>query len=269
MNIDVNLIVDYAIRIGISIIVLFLSKYFSKIAYKTIVTVTEKTGKELEYKNTLKVLTNIVSYTLGGFIILSLIFKDFMPFLTGLGVSGVIVAFAIQEPLSNFICGILLMFSKTIKEKDIVEVNGISGIIDQIDLNHTILKTFDGKLIRIPNKTIWNSSITNFWPEDIRRNEINIGVSYDTDLNKFLNIIDEYLNSSSLIYRDENHKPWVLFSGFNSSSIDFSLKFWLKKEVYFENPNKIAAEIHKLLNEHNIEIPFTQIDVNLKNNANL
>ncbi|WGS63969.1 mechanosensitive ion channel family protein [Marinitoga aeolica] len=262
---NVELIIDYSIRIGISIIVLILTKIFSKITYSSVIKIVEKAGKSLSYKNTLKVLINIASYTLGGFIILSLIFKDFMPFLTGLGVSGVIVAFAIQEPLANFICGILLMFSKTIKEGDAIEVNGVSGSVKQIDLNHTIINTFDGKLVRIPNKTMWSSSITNYWPSDIRRSEINIGVSYDTNLNDFLEIINGYLKKSNLIYKDENHNPIVLFSGFGASSIDFSIKFWLKKEDFFEGTKKIATEIFDLLNKNNIEIPFNQLDVNIKN----
>ncbi|SHE43511.1 small conductance mechanosensitive channel [Marinitoga hydrogenitolerans DSM 16785] len=265
MNINWNMIIDYSIRIGISIIVLFLSKFFSKIFYSSLVKVAEKTGRSLSYKNTLKVLINIATYTLGGFVILSLIFKDFMPFLTGLGVSGVIVAFAIQEPLANFICGILLMFSKAIKEGDAIEVNGIAGVVSQIDLNHTLLKTFDGKLVRIPNKTMWSSSITNYWPTDIRRSEINIGVSYKTNLKEFLELINIYFKNSTLIYKDENHNPFVLFSKFGDSSIDFSIKFWLKREDYFEGTKKIATEIFELLNKNNIEIPFTQIDVNIKN----
>ncbi|WP_129408641.1 mechanosensitive ion channel family protein [Marinitoga lauensis] len=262
---NVELIIDYSIRIGISILVLILTKIFSKITYSSVIKFIEKTGKSLAYKNTLRVLVNIASYTLGGFIILSLIFKDFMPFLTGLGVSGVIVAFAVQEPLSNFICGILLMFSKTIKEGDAIEVNGISGSVKQIDLNHTVINTFDGKLVRIPNKTMWSSSITNYWPSNIRRSEINIGVSYSTNLNSFLEIINDYLNNSSLIYKDENHNPVVWFSGFGSSSIDFSIKFWLKKEDFFDGTRKIAAEIFELLNEKNIEIPFNQVDIYIKN----
>ncbi|KLO21439.1 MULTISPECIES: mechanosensitive ion channel family protein [unclassified Marinitoga] len=264
MNIDMNIIVDYSLRIGISIIVLILTKFFSKITYKSMMKITEKTGRSIAYKNTSKVLINIFYYTLGGFIILSLLFKDFMPFLTGLGISGVIVAFAIQEPLSNFICGILLMFSKTIKEGDAIEVNGISGSVDQIDLNHTVIKTFDGKLVRIPNKTMWNSSITNYWPSNIRRSEINLGVSYNTDLTKFFGLINEYLKTSHLIYQDNDHKPFIWFSGFNDSSIDFSIKFWLKKDDYFEGTKKIATEIFELLKLNNIEIPFTQIDINIK-----
>ncbi|GAB6188880.1 mechanosensitive ion channel family protein [Marinitoga arctica] len=267
MNINWNIVIDYSLRIGISIFILVLSRIFSKIFYSSLLKIAEKTGRSLSYKNTLKVLINIAVYTLGGFIILSLIFKDFMPFLTGLGVSGVIIAFAVQEPLANFICGILLMFSKAIKEGDAIEVNGISGSVSQIDLNHTILKTFDGKLVRIPNKTMWSSSITNYWPSEIRRSEVNVGVSYNTDLNKFLDLITNYLNSSDSIYIDENHKPFVLFSGFGSSSIDFSIKFWLKKEDFFEGTKKIATEIFGLLNNNAIEIPFTQIDIKIKGNG--
>lgn len=264
MNINVDLIIDYSIRIGISIIVLIITKFVAKTLYLSILKFSEKTGKSLEYKNTLKILINIAAYTLGGFIILSLLFKDFMPFLTGLGVSGVIVAFAIQEPLSNFICGILLMFSKTIKEGDVIEVNGISGSVSLIDLNHTVLNTFDGKMVRIPNKTMWSSSITNFWPSHIRRSEINIGVSYDTDLNRFLEIVNNYLKSHKLIYRDSSHEPFIMFSGFGNSSVDFSIKFWLKREDYFEGTKKIATEIFDLLNKNNIEIPYTKIDINIK-----
>ncbi|KAF2956157.1 mechanosensitive ion channel family protein [Marinitoga sp. 38H-ov] len=260
-----NIIVDYSIRIGLSIVVLIVTKFVSKILYNSVIKVSEKTGKDLTYKNTMKVLINVASYTIGIFVILSLIFKDLMPMLTGLGVSGIVIAFAVQEPLSNFISGILLMFSKAIKDNDVIEVNGVSGVVSRIDLNHTIIKTFDGKEVRIPNKTMWGSTITNFWPSDIRRSEVNIGVSYNTSINDFLNIISDYLEKNNLIYKDENHNPVVLFSGFGASSIDFSIKFWLKREDYFEGTKKIATEIFDLLKEKDIEIPFTQIDLHIKN----
>jgi small conductance mechanosensitive channel len=266
MNMDI--IIDYSFRIGFSIVVLIITKIVSKVIYNSVLKVSEKTGKDLTYKNTMKVLINVASYTIGIFVILSLIFKDLMPMLTGLGVSGIVIAFAVQEPLSNFISGILLMFSKAIKDNDVIEVNSLSGVVSRIDLNHTIIKTFDGKEVRIPNKTMWGSTITNFWPSDIRRADLNIGVSYNTDLNYFLNILNDYLEKSDIIYTDENHSSLIVFSGFGTSSVDFIIKFWLKREDFLEGSKKVATEIFKLLKEKSIEIPFTQIDLHIKNGGN-
>ncbi|MDN5341913.1 MULTISPECIES: mechanosensitive ion channel family protein [Oceanotoga] len=265
MNETTAAIISWIVRIGISFIIFIVAKMLSGIIYKTMLKLSEKNSKiNLQYKKTMKTLLDIGLYTLAIFIIVSVLFKNLAPVLAGLGASSIIIGFAIKEPFENLICGILIMVNKLIIEGEAVEINGNSGSISEIKLNHVILKTWDGKLINIPSKSVWSSTVTHFWPENIRRNEISVGVAYDTDLNKAMKILEESVNSYEKLYSDDSHKPMILFTGYGSSSIDFIIRYWAERENYITSTTEIAKIIKTKFDENNIEIPFNQLDLHIK-----
>jgi len=262
---DFNLLIDWVVRIGISIIVFIIAKIIGKIIYKSILKVSEKTEKiNLQYKNTMKTLINLAMYSLAVFITISVLFKDLAPVLAGLGVSGIIIGLAVKEPLENMICGILIMVNKLIVEEEAVDINGTSGVVKEIKLNHVHMNTFDGKSINMPSKFVWGSTIVHFWPQGFRRNEINVGVAYNSDLQKVLELLNKAVNSYPELYKDENHNPVILFTGFGTSSIDFSVKYWVEKDKFLGSQFEIAKIIKNEFDSNGIEIPFNQLDVYIK-----
>ncbi|BBE31542.1 mechanosensitive ion channel protein [Tepiditoga spiralis] len=252
-----DIIIDYSIRIGASLLLLFLTKVVSNVLYNAITK-----NIKLKYKNSTKSLINLASYTFSVFIIISILFKDFMPFLTGMGISGIIVGLAVKEPVSNFICGILIMMNKIFLENEAVEINDVSGTIEEITLNHVLIKTWDGKLAYIPNNIVWSSKIIHYWPENIRRNELIIGISYESNIQKALSIINETLKNFDIV-DDENHSTMILFDSFNSSSIDFNIKFWVKKEDFFTLKMNLAKKLKEEFDKNGIEIPYQKIDLKI------
>ena len=255
--INMDLIIDYSIRVGLSLLLLLFTKISSNVVYNGITK-----NIKLKYKNSTKSLINLAFYTFSIFIIISILFKDFMPLLTGMGVSGIIVGLAVKEPVSNFICGMLIMMNKIFLEDESVEINEVSGTVKEITLNHVLIKTWDGKLVHIPNNIVWSSKIIHYWPEDIRRDELIIGISYESNIKKALTIINETLKSFDII-EDKSHSTMILFNSFNSSSIDFNIKFWVKKDNFFTLKMAFAEKLKEEFDKNGIEIPYQKIDLKI------
>jgi len=145
-----------------------------------------------------------------------------------------------------------------------VEISGQSGSIVEIKLNHVLLKTWDGKMITMPSRSVWTATIVHFWPENIRRNDLNVGVSYSSDLNKVMKVLEESVNSYEKLYKDESHKPVIQFTGYGSSSIDFVVRFWVERSNFVNSSTDLAKIIKTKFDENGIEIPFSQIDLHIK-----
>ncbi len=261
MSDTVSIIIDWAIRIGVSILIFIIARWLSKIFYNGFMKLSKKTGiVNVQYQRTLKTLFNIAFYALAIFIIVSVLFKNLTPVLTGLGVSSIIIGLAVKDPLENFICGILIMLNKLIVEGEAVEISGQSGSIVEIKLNHVLLKTWDGKMITMPSRSVWTATIIHFWPENIRRNDLNVGVSYSSDLNKVMRVLEESVNSYEKLYKDESHKPVIQFTGYGSSSIDFVVRFWVERSNFVNSSTDLAKIIKTKFDENGIEIPFDNKD---------
>ena len=265
MNDVIQTIIEWAIRIGVSIAILLVARWLSGLFYKAFIKFTEKTSVvSVQYRKTMRTLFNLAFYALAAFIIISVLFKNLAPVLAGLGVSGIIVGLAVKEPLENLISGILIMINKLIYEGEAVDIGGTSGGVQEIKLNHVLIKTWDGKLVTIPSKNVWAATIIHFWPENIRRNDLNVGVSYSSDLNKVMKILEEAVNSYEKLYVDDNHKPMIQFTGYGASSIDFVVRFWVEKANFVDSSTELAKIIKSIFDENGIEIPFSQLDLHIK-----
>ncbi|KUK81547.1 MAG: MscS Mechanosensitive ion channel [Petrotoga mobilis] len=261
--------INYLIRIGISILIIVIARYLAKLLHRIIINTAERSGKvTLQYKKSLMTILKIAMYTLGGFIIISVIFTNLSAFLAGLGIGGIILALAVQEPLGNLICGILIMLNHLIVDGEAVEINGISGSVEEINVNHVIIRTWDGRRINLPSKEVWSSKIIHYWPSNIRRNEVKVGVSYSSDLNKVINVIDEAVRSAELVHIDDDHQPMILFDGYADSSINFIVRFWAKRENFLASSMDVAKSIKQKFEENKVEIPFNQLDLHIKDVPN-
>jgi len=265
MNEVINTIIEWAIRIGISIVILLVAKWLAGFFYKAFMKFAEKTSVvSTQYQRTMRTLFNLAFYALAAFIIISVLFKNLAPVLAGLGVSGIIVGLAVKEPLDNFICGILIMLNKLIYEGEAVDIGGTSGGVQEIKLNHVLIKTWDGKLVTIPSRDVWAATIVHFWPENIRRNDLTVGVSYSSDLNKVMKILEESVNSYEKLYVDDDHKPMIQLTGYGTSSIDFVVRFWVERPNFIASSTELAKIIKSKFDENGIEIPFNQLDLHIK-----
>lgn len=186
------------------------------------------------------------------------------------------IGFGLQTVVSNFIAGIILMFERTIRIGDIIEIDQISkGTVTDIRIRSTTIKTFDNIDIVIPNSSFIQNNVTNWTLDDVtRRLHIPFGVAYGTKVEKVKETILKELDESNLVFlRDiEGKAPDIRLENMNASSVDFELLVWIKANDKV-NPSSIRSDflilIYNTLYKYDIEIPFPQLDLHVKENINI
>lgn len=189
------------------------------------------------------------------------------------GALSVGIGFGLQNIVSNFISGIILIFEKSIQVGHIIEIaSGVRGKVSQINMRSSVITTFDNIDIIIPNATLIQGNVINLtFSDDIRRLNIPFSIAYGSDIDYVTSIIIESLNNSSLTYiRSTPEKlPKVRMTLMGTSSIDFELLVWISENpdengVGSSNMSDFLIFIYKTLQKHNIEMPFPQMDIHLR-----
>ncbi len=187
------------------------------------------------------------------------------------GALSVGIGFGLQNIVSNFISGIILMFERSIKIGDYIQLDDdLRGRVLDISMRSTTITTNDNIDVIIPNKDLIESQVINWTMNDrIRRFKIPFGVAYGTDVHKVVDIILNAVKNSTFrdIYQDKYRKTRVIMTNMNSSSVDFELFVWIKGEETLypkRTQSRFLILIYDTLYEHNIEIPFPQRDLHIK-----
>ena len=256
-----DLIINFGIKVLIALIILVIGKFIAKVISKT----TQKILTKKEFDKT--VVSFIGSLVYGIFVIVSFIVAiSHLGFNTSslvaiVGAAGLAIGLALQGSLSNFASGILLITLKPFKAADFVEVAGTSGIVEEINIFSTQLRTPDNKTVIIPNGGITSSNITNFSAKPIRRIDLVIGVGYSADLALTKNILTTIASSHALVLKDEDVTVGV--SELADSSVNFVVRPWVKTSDYWPVYFDLLEEIKVELDKAGIEIPFPQVSVHV------
>lgn len=177
--------------------------------------------------------------------------------LAGAGIIGLALGFAFQDIAANFISGILMAVRKPIVVGDIIETNGFMGTVDLINLRVTVIKTFQGLHVIIPNKEVFQSPLTNYTKTNERRIDLECGVSYGDDLEKVKKVAEDAIKGQPFLLEDKGVD--LYFNSFGDSSINFKLMFWIK---YPDQPgfNRALSEaimsLKKAFDQNDISIPY-------------
>lgn len=177
--------------------------------------------------------------------------------LTGAGILGLALAFAFQDIAANFMSGIFMSFRHPFNVDDLVKINQQIGKIEAINLRDTTIITLQGQRLIIPNKQVFQNTIENYTSTGRRRLDINIGVSYGDDLERVKEITLKAVEPLNL--RDISKKIELFYDEFGDSSINFSLRIWLKSTEqinYLEAKSQAIMMIKKAFDQHHITIPF-------------
>jgi small-conductance mechanosensitive channel len=175
------------------------------------------------------------------------------------GVLTVALGFAAQTAASNVISGLFLVGERPFVLGDWVEVDGVLGVVSSIDLISVKVRTFDNRLVRIPNETLLKSKITNLSYFAIRRLEIPIGVAYREDVNRVRSLLLELVREHPLCL--DEPEPLVRFTGFGDSALELLLLVWVAHENILEMGSELRQGIKERLDAAGIEIPFPQRSV--------
>ena len=195
-------------------------------------------------------------------IFLSIIGIPMASLVTIVGSCAVAIGLALQGGLSNIAGGLMILIFKPFKVGDYISVNGYEGIVKSITMFYTVMTTLDNKTIQLPNGNLSNSNITNYSANNERRVDIDLSVSYNTDIEKVKKIINNIVDKHELILQDK--EKFIRLSKHDTSALVFTLRVWVKTSDYWKVYFDLMEEIKKQFDKNNIEIPFNQLDVHMK-----
>ena len=176
-----------------------------------------------------------------------------------LGAAGLAIGLALQGSLANFAGGVLILFFKPYKVDDVIEAQGFVGVVHEIQIFNTVLKTLDNQRVVIPNGLLSNGCIKNVFAEETRRVDLTFGVSYGDDIPKVRSVIEGVIGNDPRILKDPNHEIYV--SEHAASSVNFLVRVWVASEDYWPVHFHLIEAVKIAFDDEGISIPFPQRDV--------
>lgn len=204
----------------------------------------------------------LVFYPLAVIILVSVLRElgfSLAPLLGAAGIFGIALGFASQTSVSNIISGFFLLAEEPFKVGDVITVDDVTGAVLTIDMLSVKIRTFDNKMVRIPNEALVKSRVTNVTRFPIRRVDINVGVAYKEDIGRVRRILLEVAEDNPLVLMEP--EPLVIFQGYGNSSIDFLFAVWAKKESWLAVKNGITEDVKVRFDEEGVEIPFPHVSI--------
>ena len=208
-------------------------------------------------------------YFLAFFVALNVVGIDVTSLTVFSGAVGIGVGFGLQKIASNFISGLILLFEKSVEEDDLIELDdGTAGFVRNTGARYTLIETFESRDIMIPNEDFITNRVTNWTFRNTRgRIEINVGVAYGSDLDLVKEIMLESARNHPRC--SLNPGPVCYLVEFGESSVNFTLYFWVEDIVAgrMEPRSDVLFAIWHTFKERNIEIPFPQRDIHMKDSG--
>lgn len=252
---------EYGPQLVLAIIVLIAGFWLIRI----IVRLTEKA---MDRANVDKSLHKFVSSLIGIMLkimlvisVASMIGIEMTSFIAVIGAAGLAIALALQNSMSNFAGGVLILLFKPFGVGDTIDAQGYVGKVHAIKVLHTVLKTFDNKTIIIPNGTLANGNIINFSIEQTRRVDMTFGIGYNDDIKLAKETLKKLVDQDERILRDP--EPLVVVGELGESSINFTVRTWCKTDDYWNVYFDMQEKVKMAFDANGISIPFPQRDVHL------
>jgi small conductance mechanosensitive channel len=182
-------------------------------------------------------------------------------FIAILGAAGLAIGLALQGSLANFAAGFLLIIFRPFKVGDFIEGAGVAGVVREIQIFTTTLRTPDNKTIIIPNAKLSGDNIVNYSAEETRRVDMTVGVSYDADLSRVREVLNDIIGKDARILPDP--APQVAVAELADSSVNFIVRLWTRTEDYWGVKFDATETIKNRFDAEGIGIPFPQRDIHI------
>lgn len=261
IDVYVSLMTEYGLKILTALVIFIIGKWLANFARRL-----ARRGMERAHVEPVLIgfLTNMLFYALMVAVVISAIGQlgvQTTSFIAVLGAAGLAVGFALQGSLANFAAGVLLILFRPFKIGDFVTVGGVSGIVEEIGILFTQMRTPDNKRIILPNSQAMGSEIINFAANPTRRVDMVFGISYSDDIDKAKGILKDLIAADERILKDP--EPMLVVGELGDSSVDFFVRPWVNKDdfwgVYFD----MHENVKKRFDAEGVSIPFPQRDVHL------
>ena len=256
-----ELITLYGLKVIAAVVIFIVGRWVAKGLKRLMVRALTK-GKVDE--TLVSFLGHLTYFTLLAFVIIAALNQlgiQTTSFIAILGAAGLAVGLALQGSLANFAAGVLMIIFRPFRVGDYVEGGGTAGIVEEIQIFTTKLKTPDNKSIIIPNAKITGDNIVNYSAKDSRRMDMIVGVSYDDDYDQVKKVLQDILAKDGRIL--EEPPPTIAILEFGDNSVNFAFRPWVKTAEYWDVYFALTEAIKKRFDEEGITIPYPQRDVHL------
>jgi len=176
-----------------------------------------------------------------------------------IGAAGLAVGLALQGTLQNLASGVMLIIFRPFNDGDFIDAAGISGIVEEIGIFTTTMRTGDNREIIIPNGKIFGGTITNYSKRSTRRVDMVFGIGYDDDIKQAKEIISRILDEDERILKDP--APTVVVAELADSSVNFNVRPWCKTGEYWNVFTDTQEKVKLAFDAEGISIPYPQMDI--------
>ena len=260
-----QLLSDYAIPWGVKIAIALLIFIVGRIVVSAVVKIVEKLMRNSEMDEMLvRFLSSILRWVLLLFVVIAALSQlgiDTTSLIALLGAAGLAIGLSLQSSLSNFAAGVMIIVFRPFSKGDFVEIAGAMGVVDNINIFTTTMTTPDNKEIIVPNGSVLANNITNFSARDTRRVDMVFGISYDDDLRKAKQILQDIISADDRVLADP--APVIALGELADSSVNFIVRPWVNAEDYWSLLWDTTETVKLKFDEAGISIPYPQMDVHM------
>lgn len=256
-----ELLTTYGLKIIAAIAILLIGRIVAGFTKKIVVKVMQ--GKKVD-PMIVSFTGSITYFALLTFFVLaalSAVGIQTTSFVAVIGAAGLAIGLALQGSLANFAAGFLLILFRPFRVDDYIEAGGTGGIVEEIHVLTTQLRTPDNKTVIVPNSKILGDNIVNYSRKGTRRVDMVFGIGYGDDIDKARKVMSAVIAADSRILKDP--APVVAVSELGDSSVNFVVRPWVKAGDYWNVFFEVTETIKKKLDENGISIPFPQRDVHI------
>ncbi len=211
------------------------------------------------HKNELEILLKVVRYSIiiiAIFSVLPLLSINLTGLLVAGGFAGIVIGFASQSVVANLVSGIFLIIERPIKIGDQIAIEGVEGYVEDIHFFSTIVRSYDGIYVRLPNEKVFTNIISNYDVDVARRIQYSIGISYKDDANRAIHLLGDILDAHPFVLK--NPAPQIYVESLGDSSVNLTAYFWAPTSEWFSVKMDLLWKIKSIFDEAGIEIPFPQ-----------
>ncbi len=251
------------IRIVIAIILFIIGIWIIRLIRKVVRKAMTKANAEVGVRQFVDSFINAALFVLLILLIAIQCGVDAASIVAIIGSAGVAVSLAVQGSLSNLIGGVLILILKpfTVGDYIVDSASGKEGVVTEIKIFHTKLRTVDNQIVILPNGSLANNVITNVTKEDTRRIDIKVGISYTADMEKAKTVLTSMLEADGSVLKDKEHR--VVVNKLGESSVELIVRFWVKTGDYWDAYYRLTENTKRTLDSNGIPIPFPQMDVHI------
>lgn len=245
-------------NIAIAVVVLILTWIVAKFAVRLVNKATGKSSMREDLRQLVETVVRLGFWIAGIVLALVVAIPGFTPagLIAGLGIGALAIGFAFQDIFENFLAGVLIMLREKMRIGDLIEVEGVLGKVEKITLRETYVRQLSNELTIMPNSMLFKNAVQILTDDTVRRNEVVVGVSYDTDLEVAQQAIYDAMQTVDALVED---RPVVVYAQqFGGSSIDFLVQWYAQSAARDLRQTKSEAikAIKKGLDAAGIDIPF-------------